>query len=530
MVYRVLPSGASMFDACHASGLGVVLALALDTPIDLVADGYGYRLVSSTTRPPPLTMTTFQEVLVLPEPAEIAGMTGTTDAPSVALGNLDGLLTVAFTTRGARLLSVCDTQNKQRLNDTAPAQAIDKARTIVTRLLTYLERLERRMDGGLAALLSAYTYESPLSPTLTPKRSTDLTIPMTIDPLVGYSTRQPLSDGDVSHNTNLTIRNMPLATPLAFIGAARLLRAQRCAHDLVNLYLPLPHQVTITATTSLPLFTGTSFPLEQALAARWLMESHRQLSSTGTWHTLAFHTLQTQGAQQSITHAVGLLDTAWLTTLRQRAGENVVAYWRFALHQPQKALSYALDPLMACLLRRSGADWHYHLAEMSAVLSHTPEAQIRRYTDLEVKEITAMLSATETMPLRVVLANEYGTKRFGHALRQLGRYNPGALRDLEADLDTVQDTDHLLRVLAQMVQMCVVLKAKSPFLIIPNDEDLDALLTDVDRFGVKRIASVLLILAVLRYPREELDEASGTRESPDSSQPDSALPAERMVP
>jgi hypothetical protein len=57
-----------------------------------------------------------------------------------------------------------------------------------------------------------------------------------------------------------------------------------------------------------------------------------------------------------------------------------------------------------------------------------------------------------------------------------------------------------------MTQTCEVLKAKSEFIIVPTDDDLDILLADVDQFGVKRIASVLLILAVLRYPREEREE------------------------
>jgi hypothetical protein len=127
-----------------------------------------------------------------------------------------------------------------------------------------------------------------------------------------------------------------------------------------------------------------------------------------------------------------------------------------------------------------------------------------------------MLQAQETLPLRVVLAQEQGTKRFGHALRQLGKYNSSALRELAENLDAVRDLDQLLRLLAQMSQMCEVLKAKSPFLIVPTDDDLDLLLADVDQFGARRIASMLLILAVLRYPYEQAAEHADTLEQEDT--------------
>jgi len=127
-----------------------------------------------------------------------------------------------------------------------------------------------------------------------------------------------------------------------------------------------------------------------------------------------------------------------------------------------------------------------------------------------------MLAARENLPLRIVLAQEQGTKRFGHALRQLGRYNPSALRECAEDLDAVSDSDQLLRVLAQMVQTCIVLKAKSEFIIVPTDDDLDVLLADVEQFGARRIVSVLLILAVLRYPKEE----KATHQEPSDIQSD----------
>jgi hypothetical protein len=243
------------------------------------------------------------------------------------------------------------------------------------------------------------------------------------------------------------------------------------------------------------------------------MYAEQQVAYEAEWQALAYHTLQTQGAQQSITSDAGLLDYGWLTTLQQRAGTQVVGSWRFAVHQSRDVLPYELDTLTDCLLHRSGGAWMQHLNELAHIFAQQSDARMRRYTDHEVKEITAMLAARENLPLRVVLAHEQGTKRFGHALRQLGRYNPSALREFAEELDAVRDSDQLLRVLAQMVQTCVVLKAKSEFIIVPTDDDLDVLLADVEQFGARRIASVLLILAVLRYPREEQADSPGQAET-----------------
>lgn len=524
MDYCILASGASMFDACHAYGLGVLLAHTTSSPVKMVWEGVGYRLSTNKRTHPTITPDTIQEVLVLPDATALADTSATQNLSSVAMGNLDGLLAVTFTTRGVRAVSVQDGRSKEKFNDAISEQAVDKAQALVDKLIAYLERLERKESDGLSPLLRVYAPDQAVPPILKTKGANDLTIPMTMDPMLSFSTRPPFTNGCITENTNLATENMPLATLLAFVGAARFLRGQRCASRLVNLYLPLPQQMTITATPCLPLLAGTALPAQQALAARWL--SPTAPSAGVVWRALACHTLQTQGSSQSITRAVGVVDYVWLATLQQRVGDEVGAYWRFALHQSREALTYELDILTACLLHRSGVAWLQHLNELAHIVAQQRDGQLRTYTDHEVKEITQMLPATENLPLRMVLAHEQGTKRFGHALRQLGKYNPSALRELAEDLDAVRDLDQLLRLLAQMTQTCVVLKAKSEFILVPTDDDLDLLLADVEQFGARRIASVLLILAVLRYPREEREEQADSPEQGETN----AEESEEMTP
>jgi hypothetical protein len=55
------------------------------------------------------------------------------------------------------------------------------------------------------------------------------------------------------------------------------------------------------------------------------------------------------------------------------------------------------------------------------------------------------------------------------------------LRDLVEDLDTVTTLDQLLHALALTAQHCQVATAKTKFMVVPTDDDLAALLTDVEQ-------------------------------------------------
>lgn len=129
------------------------------------------------------------------------------------------------------------------------------------------------------------------------------------------------------------------------------------------------------------------------------------------------------------------------------------------------------------------------------------------------------MNAATKIPLSAVLEREQGTLRFGHALRLLGRYNTGPLRDIIDSLDTVQTCDQLIRVMAQAAQECAVASAKTPFIVVPDDEDLKCFLNDVDRYGARTVAELLIILSALRYPRRAEEELTGESEAerPDES-------------
>ena len=94
------------------------------------------------------------------------------------------------------------------------------------------------------------------------------------------------------------------------------------------------------------------------------------------------------------------------------------------------------------------------------------------------------------------MQKEQGTLRFGRSLRSLGEHRRADLRDSLDEIDAARTRDQLVRALAsQSLQRCVVAKATSNFVVVPSDIDLTHLLDDIDRWGVRASAGLLLILS-----------------------------------
>jgi hypothetical protein len=96
-----------------------------------------------------------------------------------------------------------------------------------------------------------------------------------------------------------------------------------------------------------------------------------------------------------------------------------------------------------------------------------------------------------------------GTLRIGRALRLLGRANRSGLLDRIEELERVQTLNQLNHVLAMAIQECTLLEARTPFIIIPDENDTRLLCADVDQSDPHTIASFLILLSVLEYPGED---------------------------
>ena len=176
-------------------------------------------------------------------------------------------------------------------------------------------------------------------------------------------------------------------------------------------------------------------------------------------------------------------------------------------------MTLELDNLIDTLLHRREASWVEHLRDLAWQLHNRQGWTLTSYSLSEVKEITKVMVEATRGPLRAILDREHGTLRMGRALRQLGRYNQALLRELLDLLDTAGDLDGLLRIVAQAAQECELATARTEFMIVPDEDDLAYLLNDVEQYGARTTARMLIVLSALRYPRDNTAE-----EQPSSTQ------------
>lgn len=517
MQWCVVKIGAEMFDMLHASGLALLLAYATREPIDLVDQGSAYLLSSPATRVPSASPDILDEVLILPKnDSEMyvveAQRAGEQTASDLALANLDGLLTTLFTTPGPRSLSVADVQQKAQRDPGARAQAIGKVAHAVAlwkqSTVGALQQEKQRADCWLECLLRDYDLAAPAIPfPIDARKGRDLSLVMMLDPTFSYSSHRPRSNGLVALKTNLTIGGTPFAVQLALIGAARLLRAQRLAHGMVNCYVPLVASYQICAGTALPRLSFRASSPEQALVLQWLSYArvhHLQKQASVVWKGLAYQTIQTQGAQQSLSCQRGCLDLCWPLRLPQTERGTLLSLWRKMLWLPSADCPDAFDPLLDVLANRQLNAWIAHLLEVARLAYANAAALPRPYRWKEVQAMTDLMHPTSTPVLfqTILKRKTVGTLRVGRALRLLGRANRSGLNDLVEELERVQTLNQLTHALALTIQACVHLEAKTPFAIVPTEEDMTYLFEDVKQSDPHTIASFLILLSVLEYPGE----------------------------
>jgi hypothetical protein len=516
MDWCVVKSGANMFDALHAYGLAVLLSHVTSGPISLEDTGIAYALRSSVTSLRPVKINVLDKVLTLPSVEELQVFEKDTDVP-IQIANLDGLLAVVFTTLGPRVLSVADLIHRKAIDPTVTVDALNK----VTKAVQGRKRNTRKVSAGspdwLQHLLRAYDPGSPVAPVPEINSSKGSAIQMTVDPAFSCAPRRVVSDGLLTHKLGVIIEGTSFAPLLTTIGAARFLRAQRLASNLVGYYLPIASALTVEPDTALPILweTARELSIDRAILSQCLKYSgitasaYEIAAANTSWETFAYQVLQTLGVQQSISYTRGSVNNSWLRAVGQHAGSHVLRYWRLVARSSNSEMPYDIDNLLDALLTHNLRSWQAHLREIAlCVASRQDKAdkgelfnRIRLYTLQEVKEITLRMDTSVSIPLSHVLEQQDGTIRFGHALRLLGRYNPSILRDLIDELDLAHNRENLLRTLTWLAQECALASAKTKFIFVPTDDDLKHLLDDVDRYGARAIAGLLIILSALRYPR-----------------------------
>jgi hypothetical protein len=505
MEWSVVKIGVAQFDMLHAYGLGILLATASGEPVELRDAGCLYQLSCSAPQIARLSCSVLLErVLPLPGEEDVLDCDPRAEEPKLAVAVFDGLLAALFTIPGPRVLSVSDLLWRQHLDEKALQRGLHK----VARQIRKWKALARRAAGEkeadwLSDVLSDYGRAHPASPTLVKgKAERDINLYIPIDPAFGYSLRSVRSHGRMTEKTQVTLRGTRYGALLAFIGAARFLRGQRLTGTLINCYVPLARKLIISAQSALPLLLPADERPDQAAVRRWLALSEEASLIGAAWSGLTYQTLLTQGQQQSLSVESGLLECGWVVALQERLGRGVVAFWR-SLLAPGAAALDEQEPLVDCLKRRDPGGWVTHLHAYSQRLQGRTESEGRRYHLEEVRRITEVMHDSERIPLRRALEREQGTLCFGRALRQIGRANPARLRDLLEDLEEARTHAQLLPVLHRIVAASEIEKAKKRWIIVPSEDDLAALLEDIEQFGIPVLVGLLQVLSSLRSPRSD---------------------------
>ncbi len=251
---------------------------------------------------------------------------------------------------------------------------------------------------------------------------------------------------------------------------------------------------------------------EQALVLQALDLVTKGSKVKGRWKALSYQVLQTLAKQQAISRSRGSLDLSWFGHLNHHAGEHLLQYWKWLFRTPQKERPYQLHHLVEALVTSQRQAWEAHLFEVAqAELARRPleeqddqTRRLRLYSLHEIQEVSTAMESPLPTPLSTILERKEGTMRFGHALRQLKEQAFSMVREILEDLESVRTRVQLMDVLTRARETCEVMDAKSPFLIVPSDRDLQLLLEDVERYDAHTIASLLRLLSTLHNaPRRE---------------------------
>ncbi len=494
-IWCVAKIGSEFFDVLHACGLAVLIATATKEPVQVEDRGAYFHLRSTCKKKPQATSMILAKILELPTQAALRQYRS--QRPSIPLANLDGCLAFLFTTPGIRANSANDLKSKLAMTSTAYRDAITKVKSFQKSLKFLNEDSSKAI--WLTDLLHVYELENLQNPNLIPKPPGGLGLNMILEPAFSYSTHSPYSTGDIGKRSNVGIANTPHAALLARLGATRFLRSQRVASNCLNFYVPMITQISITANSCLPLLSYTSQNTSHAAVAHWihLWQSQRALHLRAAG--LAYHTLQTQGMQQSISLNRVCLSNSLLEQLAHAKQHRLIHRWQRWLGQPQEVRQFDKDLLVEALLHHNAKGWLVHLEDIHYSKHYLTKSRTP-YKLQEIKVLMNTLNDSAKVPLREIINNESGTLRFGHALRLLRNHDPIVGREMIEKLEQVQSDEQLLRTLTRAIQECLLAQGKSPFIMIPNDNDLLALCNDLEKYPARLVAKLLALLSTLQYP------------------------------
>lgn len=297
MKFCVLKTGYQQFDALHAMGLCLIISAASNQPVSL-EDKTAWYLVEFEKMPTENLLTALEKIIAIPTVDGFETFDKT--CPTTEWITFDGLLAALFTTPGPRLVSVADAQRKTKLSPDSLKAGLAKVRKATSRWMKFVEKQvkQKSIADIWDDFLSDYNINTPVIPEIGIRGKSAIKILMPLEPSLSFSSRQVFSNGKVEQQESMTAIAPKYASLLAFVGASQFLHAQRVAGKLVNLYLPIPDATKITYPCDVLFLDESSFDPDIA-GILYTIHFAKQIRGQG-WRALSRQTLQTQGAQQSI--------------------------------------------------------------------------------------------------------------------------------------------------------------------------------------------------------------------------------------
>lgn len=489
--FRIWKTEFTLFNVLHALGLAIVLTECANEEVQLCDSGASFVLtMEGEIESWPLGCTV-RDILLIPSANEIAR------ASKLALGNLDGLLAATLTMPGPRVSSVADLKSKTVQRQGIAAQALEKVESLISRVCRSVHSQLQPTANWISSIAEDYRDESAVVPQFQARNGNSLTLTMPLDPAFGFSSRRPCSDAMINQKAALCMPSPRFGAALAYVGAARYLRAQRTKGSGILLYVPEFTDFVVKPHSVCNRLPASHVPAQQAMYVHWL-------STWRTYHKSAsgvlIQTMQTQGAKQSVSTCRTRLSYSPLDCLGQHGCNGIVRYWRQVLGGSREEADTESDLLIDLLSTFDHAAIRAYLTDM-ARRSFGKSEPSYVHTIEELKAMITCNPGNDSVMAQIVERTK-GTLRFAQAIRLLGEHNRSAAKEIIDDLDVVQTQDKLLRVLARSVQQCVLAKAKNDFIIVPDEDDVGILLEDVDRFGVRDVSGLVIILSAVGYPRK----------------------------
>ena len=518
--FFVPKTGHRQLDMCHAYGVGLFLAYLTKQTVHLVDTGIGYSLHVECEVMPVERPNLLEKILAIPTDLMIENMADL----SLCWRNFDGLLAVTFTSLGKRIFSVSKMVKVLKANN---ERIVLKKKA--TKLIKRLTRFANKQPNWITTILADYRHSKTIQPAIIDSAgNSKLNIPMTVEPLLSFGSRERLSQHAPHEKSSISLLYPTYGPIMVYLGAARLLRAQQLPSKLVQFYLPIYDEVAIHPHSSEPLLKlNLGTPDAAALCAGI------RAVRTGTTGIKGFsyQTLQTQGAQQSISIGYGYVDIGVFNSLKQHDCLKLLDMWYGLLHQKPSALKIEKSNLTYALKNHSAEYFEEHLWEMAQLYygkgkpktkrpakSPSPKSlgsreksdYGRQYNIKEIQVILMNIDPDQQSPLAQIIGQKKGTIRFARALKSISEagFKSDAL-NMKQNLLSAQNCDELLETLTEIGQYALVSKGISEYVTVPNTDDLQILLNDVERLKVSTVARLIVTISVLYSPKKPKNTIGG---------------------